>query len=252
MKNYLFASHLVAIVLIFKKSLKMQEVDMFLTLLGKKIEDTYTISYDLKSSTNLSLAKININDNKIKRNDDFTKNIIYYFSSCCKNEDIRNNIINYIFEFFKINNKKKYILNKKDFKICICGSMSFAKEMLSIKRKLEEIGYLVTIPKFTAKYAKLNKIKEMDSNESIKNKTQYNLIIDYYEVIKNSDAILVLNFDKNKIQNYIGGNSFLEMGFAHVLKKRIYLLNDIPEMIYKDEIMAMEPIILNNNLFNMI
>jgi len=45
----------------------------------------------------------------------------------------------------------------------------------------------------------------------------------YYEIIKECDAILVLNLEKNKIKNYIGGNTFLEMGFAHVLNKKIYL-----------------------------
>ena len=38
------------------------------------------------------------------------------------------------------------------------------------------------------------------------------------------------------------------MGFAHVLNKKIFILNDIPEMIYIDEIKAMQPIILNGNL----
>jgi len=74
------------------------------------------------------------------------------------------------------------------------------------------------------------------------------LIRDYFNVIKNADAILIANFEKNKIKNYIGGNSFLEMGFAHVLNKKIFIFNNIPEMIYTDEIKAMQPIVLNGNL----
>jgi len=66
--------------------------------------------------------------------------------------------------------------------------------------------------------------------------------------MQNSDAVLVVNFDKKGIKGYVGGNSFLEMGFAHVLNKKIYLLNDIPDMGYKDEIEAMQPIILNGEL----
>lgn len=34
-----------------------------------------------------------------------------------------------------------------------------------------------------------------------------------------SDAILVLNYDKKGIKNYIGGNTLMEMGFAHVHDK---------------------------------
>jgi hypothetical protein len=42
------------------------------------------------------------------------------------------------------------------------------------------------------------------------------------------------------------------MGFAHALGKKIYLLQGIPEVTYKDEIMAMKPIVLNGNLENII
>jgi predicted RNA-binding protein with PUA domain len=38
------------------------------------------------------------------------------------------------------------------------------------------------------------------------------------------------------------------MGFAHVLGKKIFLLNDIPEISYKDEIKMMQPIILEGEL----
>jgi hypothetical protein len=55
--------------------------------------------------------------------------------------------------------------------------------------------------------------------------------------------------DKNGIKNYIGGNTFLEMGFAHVLNQKIFLLNPIPEIpFYKTEIEAMRPVVLNGDL----
>ena len=46
----------------------------------------------------------------------------------------------------------------------------------------------------------------------------------------------------------IGGNTFLEMGLAMHLKKKIYLLNSIPEISCKEEILGMKPVIINNNL----
>jgi hypothetical protein len=69
----------------------------------------------------------------------------------------------------------------------------------------------------------------------------------YNEILKN-DAILVLNFDKNGIKNYIGGNTLIEMGQAYVNNKKIFLLNPVPDMQYKDEIVAVEPIVINGNL----
>lgn len=91
------------------------------------------------------------------------------------------------------------------------------------------------------------KEKEVNGDASFR-KIQYDVIRRYYEIIKNSDAIMVLNLDKNGIKNYIGGNTFLEIGFAYVLGKKIFLMNPIPEMGYKDEVMAMQPIILNGDL----
>ncbi len=38
------------------------------------------------------------------------------------------------------------------------------------------------------------------------------------------------------------------MGFAHVLDRKIFLLNDIPDISYTDEIRAMKPIILNGDI----
>jgi predicted RNA-binding protein with PUA domain len=128
--------------------------------------------------------------------------------------------------------------------------MVFSREMVGASERLEKQGHIVVIPKHTKEYALLNSLDEMHG-ESVKNKIEHDLIRDYYEEIKNSDAILILNLEKSGVENYIGGNSFLEMGFAHVLNKKIYLLNPIPEIGYSDEIIAMQPMILDGNL-NMI
>ncbi|MBI3037115.1 hypothetical protein HYY73_05205 [Candidatus Woesearchaeota archaeon] len=45
----------------------------------------------------------------------------------------------------------------------------------------------------------------------------------------------------------------MEIGFAHVLNKKIFLMNSIPEIeYYKSEIEAVKPIIINGNLFKII
>ncbi|MCK5466551.1 hypothetical protein KAI56_03605 [Candidatus Parcubacteria bacterium] len=132
-------------------------------------------------------------------------------------------------------------------KIVICGSMAFSKEMVKIANKLKQENYKVILPRNTKEYAEKILTSET-SYESTKNKIDNDLIRDYFDEIKNADAVLVINTEKNNIKNYIGGNSFLEMGFAHVLNKKIFLFNDIPEMIYTDEIKAMQPIVLRGDL----
>ncbi len=125
--------------------------------------------------------------------------------------------------------------------------MSFSEEMLKICDMLKLRGHLVTIPKFTEKYVLLSDM-DMAHAESVKNKMEYDLIKGYFDAIKISDAILVINKTKNGVENYVGGNTLMEMGFAHVLGKQIFMLNSIPKMQYTDEIVAMKPKIIGTEL----
>ena len=132
-------------------------------------------------------------------------------------------------------------------KIVICGSMSSACQMIDAQKELVKNNHQIVLPKDTKKYAE-KVLKEETAHESTQNKIEHDLIRDYFEKIKNSDAVLVVNVNKRGIKNYIGGNSFLEMGFAHVLDKKIYLYNEIPDLSYTDEIVAMQPMVINQDL----
>lgn len=68
------------------------------------------------------------------------------------------------------------------------------------------------------------------------------------ERIKNLDAVLVLNMDKNDQKNYIGGATFLEIYDAFRFNKTIYFYNDIPEGMLKDELIGFSPIVINKDL----
>jgi len=139
--------------------------------------------------------------------------------------------------------------------ITICSSLYFVKEIGEVAEKLRELGHEVFVPS-TAEQVLSGKMDVSDiekekeaglaSDRTIKN----NAIIRHYKKIEKSEAILVLNYEKKGIKNYIGGNVFLEIGFAFILNKKIFLLNPIPEVNYSDEIIAMQPIILNGDLGN--
>lgn len=139
-------------------------------------------------------------------------------------------------------------------RITICGSIEFAYEIKEISEKLKKNGHEVEIPITAKKILKGELTMEEFKNEKKVNgdasfrKIKYDVIKKYYEIIKNSDAVLVLNLDKNEVRDYIGGNTFLEIGFAHVLGKKIFLFNSVPEIGYKDEIMAMQPMVLSGDL----
>ena len=83
----------------------------------------------------------------------------------------------------------------------------------------------------------------------IDQKQNQDAIREFWRLMQGADAILVANYDKHGIENYIGGNTFLEMGFAHVLDQKIFLLNPIPEMpYYKTEIEALKPVVIHGDL----
>lgn len=68
------------------------------------------------------------------------------------------------------------------------------------------------------------------------------------DVIRGSDGVLVLNFDKGEQRNYIGGATFLEMYDAFRLGKKIFLYNDPPTGMLHDEVEGFRPVVLNGEL----
>ena len=132
-------------------------------------------------------------------------------------------------------------------KIGIIGSMQFTDKMLEVRDKLQKLGH----DAFVTDLHKAMVGKSYDEIEKIKLHQKYNMdaIREFWRMMQGADAVLVLNLDKNGIKNYIGGNTLMEIGFAHVLNQKIFILNPIPEMSYcKTEIEAVKPIILNGDL----
>lgn len=139
-------------------------------------------------------------------------------------------------------------------KIAICGSIESVYEIKLISDELLKKGHETDIPLTCQRILggeltleEFKKEKEKNGDGSFR-KIKDDVIKRYYNIIKNCDAILIVNVEKKGIAGYIGGNTFLEMGFAHVLDKKIYLYNDVPDMAYTDEILAMQPIVINQDL----
>jgi len=135
--------------------------------------------------------------------------------------------------------------------ITICGSMQFYKEMRKAKKTLEESGYEVYVPKGLdlEDAIPIEAQKDLSKEEIVAAKIEHDFIKDHFRRIDMSDAILVLNYEKKDIPNYIGGNTFLEIGVAYWLGKTIYFLHPVPDaMEYAVEMHAMQPVILHGDL----
>jgi hypothetical protein len=140
-------------------------------------------------------------------------------------------------------------------KITLCGSMAFAKEILDIKEKLLKKGHEVFIP-LSIRDLSIKNVEDAKKLKSDRKKyideIKPHYTREHFNLIENSDAILVVNLEKHGIENYIGGATFSEIMLAFHLNKKIFLLNPIPNddrlSFIIDEIEATKPIILHGNL----
>lgn len=132
-------------------------------------------------------------------------------------------------------------------KIGVVGSMQFTEKMIAIKDELGKMGHNSFLTNLASPF--VGKTDEEKEKIKIDQKNNEDAIREFWKLMQGADAILVANYDKHGVKNYIGGNTLMEIGFAHVLNQKIFLLNPIPEIsYYKTEIEAVKPVILNGDL----
>lgn len=121
--------------------------------------------------------------------------------------------------------------------------------MIEVQKELERMGHTIFMP---IQADGVDYWSE-DGASRVQAKKKLELISEHMNKIEKSDAILVVNITKKEIENYIGANTFLEIGFAHYRDKKIYLLNPAPNQKYiEDEMLTMEPIVINGDLTKII
>ena len=134
-------------------------------------------------------------------------------------------------------------------KITICGSITNAKKIYDIEQQLIDKGHKVFSHELMHKYAQDDEeVKRYVQQDHAKLKQESDTFRWYYQAIKDSDAIVVCNYEKNNIPGYIGGSVLMEIGYAHCNNKKIFFMNPIPEVSFKDELIAVNPQIINNDL----
>ena len=132
-------------------------------------------------------------------------------------------------------------------RIGVVGSMQYTEKMIDLRDNLNKLGHDAYITTLSKPF--VGKTDEEKEVIKLHHKNNMEAIREFWNLMQDGDAILVANYEKNGIENYIGGNTLMEIGFAHVLNQKIYLLNPIPEInFYKTEIEAVKPIIINGNL----
>ena len=129
--------------------------------------------------------------------------------------------------------------------ITLCGSTKFHQEMKLTKEKLESAGHKVLTPHL--EFGDFHEIKNKKPAFWRKKKAEF--MRDHFRKIRESDAILVLNYDKEGVKGYVGGNTLMDIAVAYEHDKKIFLLNSFtPDQPYSDEIQVINPLILNGTL----
>ena len=133
-------------------------------------------------------------------------------------------------------------------KISLICSKAFYDKLSCYKQKLENLGHEVFMPNCWDKPETEAKYRGTPEHHLFKAK----MYRQSEEAIKNVDAVLVLNFNKNGQENYIGGATFLEIYDAFRMNKKNYFVNDIPNNMLKDELIGFNPTIVGENLNNIV
>jgi len=120
-------------------------------------------------------------------------------------------------------------------KIYAVSDKLFYDKLIALKFNLQKKKHSVVLPDFeTGKISKyINKDKILFEKNIHK--------------IKDCDALLVANFKKGKMDNFVSSLMMAFMGAAYCLKKKIYLLNNLPSE-HSEEIKFLDPICLDGDL----
>jgi hypothetical protein len=137
--------------------------------------------------------------------------------------------------------------------ITICASAYFYEHVLQVEKELKKLGFLVKIPKVARKMGKnkdfdVSKIRTwLTNHKDYKIKTA--LMKEHFRKILASDAILVINDEKNGIPGYIGGNALMEMLLAFLNKKPIFVYEPITyDLNVAEEVYGLNPVFINKDL----
>lgn len=126
--------------------------------------------------------------------------------------------------------------------VTVCGSMTHKDKWLGVVEELKSKGLRVATPDLSEK----TDWSQLTEGEVIEQKGW--LVRRHIANIASTKAVLICNYEKQGKRNYIGSNTFLEMGVAFAYGKPVYVLHKLPEQDNREEMLALESIELEGNI----
>lgn len=129
-------------------------------------------------------------------------------------------------------------------KVLIHASLDFKEEMINARDYIQSHSkHSVVLPELTRYQDIRDKLGDDVTFTKIKNR----LTLENFANVETCDVLLIINPSHRDIDNYVGGNAFMEMVIAYYLKKPIFLTNEIPEgMSYTEEMKTFYPIVVGD------
>ncbi|MEK7519810.1 MAG: hypothetical protein AAB581_01005 [Patescibacteria group bacterium] len=131
-------------------------------------------------------------------------------------------------------------------KLFICCSKHVYEKIPPIQEQLERMGHVITLPNSYEEPMKEEDMKKVSPEAHQKWKAD--MIHRQKAKVLDNDAVFVPNLEKYGQPNYIGGATFLEIFCAFDAGKKIFLYNPVPDNILRDELLGMNPTIINGDL----
>ena len=113
-------------------------------------------------------------------------------------------------------------------KILIHASLDFVKDLVFAQKSIEGLTkHEVLLPELI----RYQYIRDEQGDDEAFTKIKNRLTKENISNVEKCDCLLILNHNHRGIENYVGGNSFIEMIIAFYLKKPIYLLLSLEKRI---------------------
>ena len=137
--------------------------------------------------------------------------------------------------------------------ITICSSAYFFRDVIEIEKELKALGFKVKVPETAIKMKKTGDFNVSHYKTWFGDKSQYEkkttLMKNHFKKVIESDAILVVNKNKNGQPGYIGGNGLMEMTIAFHYTKPIFIYDTISDSSpITEEIYGLNPIFIDKDL----
>jgi hypothetical protein len=122
--------------------------------------------------------------------------------------------------------------------------------MVNLKKDLDKLGHKAVLASGIEPHLTDGKFVD-NLQDNLEFCIKNDIMRKCFEQVAKSDAVLVLNKRRNKMDGYIGISALLEMGIAHYLGKKIFLLNKTPHhdiARWAQEVAIMQPNVIEGDL----